>query len=124
MAQKDIKKEAFRAKHEGLLGSLQRSSEQLMIAGEELKKVNQPEAESAEKISHECRTLLNIVIGFTELMLDEVVGEINEEQKGSLKEILNSAHRLVQLTNTRVEQSAQKSCKKSEIVGDQEGTCR
>lgn len=104
--------EVSKAKHGELLGSLQSSSKQLMIAGEELKKVNQPETESAEKISHECRTLLNIVIGFTELMLDEVVGEINEEQRNSLSEILNSAHRLVQLTNTRVEQSAQKSCKK------------
>jgi signal transduction histidine kinase len=112
MAQKDIEKEVPEAKHRELLGNLQRSSNQLMIAGEELKKANRPETESAERISHECRTLLNIVIGFTELMLDEVVGEINEEQRNSLSEILNSAHRLMQLTNTSVEQTAQKSRKK------------
>jgi signal transduction histidine kinase len=108
MVQKDIKKEGLEEKRRELLGSLPCSHKQPMIAGEELKKVNQPETESGEKISHECRTLLNIVLGFTELMLDEVVGEINEEQRSSLTEILNSTHRLVQVIDTRVDQSAQK----------------
>jgi signal transduction histidine kinase len=112
MARKDTEKEVFKEKRGELLGSLRRSSKRLLIAGEELKKTDRLETESAEKISHECRTLLNIVIGFTELMLDEVVGEINQEQRSSLSEILNSAHRLLPLINSRFEQSAQKSLKK------------
>lgn len=53
-----------------------------------------------EKLSHEFRTPLNIIIGFTELMLDEVPGKINEQQRLSLNDILNSARRLLELVNS------------------------
>lgn len=86
-------------KREELLGNLQQSSEKLKKAGDELKKSECPEAESAGKISHECRSLLNVVIGFTELMLDETIGKINDEQRSSLTEVLSSARRLLQLIN-------------------------
>ncbi len=52
-----------------------------------------------EKIAHDCRSSLNVIIGFTELMLDEVPGKINEEQRSSLNDILNSGHRLLYLVN-------------------------
>lgn len=51
-------------------------------------------------LSHEFRTPLNIIIGFTELMLDEVPGKINEQQRLSLNDILNSAKRLLELVNS------------------------
>jgi signal transduction histidine kinase len=109
MAARDTDGEVIRRKRGELLGSLKRSSEKLKIAGDELKKAERLETESAEKISHECRSLLNVVIGFTELMLDEVVGEINDEQRSSLTEILNSARRLLYLINVPDEPSVQKS---------------
>ncbi len=56
-------------------------------------------------MSHDFRTPLNIIIGFTELMLDEVPGKINEEQRRSLNDILNSAKRLLELVNSMPEQS-------------------
>jgi signal transduction histidine kinase len=112
MARKDVKREALKEKRGELLKSLRRSSKQLEIAGEELKKADQLEVESVDKISHECRTLLNVVIGFTELMLDEVMGKINEEQRNSLTEISNSAQRLIKLNNIRAEQPARETEKK------------
>ncbi len=57
------------------------------------------------KIGHEFRTPLNIIIGFTELMLDEVPGKINEEQRRSLNDIMNSAKRLLDLVNSIPERS-------------------
>ena len=57
------------------------------------------ESDFLAKMSHEFRTPLNIIIGFTELMLDEVPGKINEEQRSSLNDILNSAKRLLELVN-------------------------
>lgn len=63
------------------------------------------EAEFLSKMSHDFRTPLNIIIGFTELMLDEVPGKINEEQRRSLNDILNSAKRLLELVNSMPEQS-------------------
>ena len=50
-------------------------------------------------MSHDFRTPLNIIIGFAELMLDEVPGKINEEQRRGLNDILNSARRLLELVN-------------------------
>jgi signal transduction histidine kinase len=55
--------------------------------------------ERLEKISHDLRTPLNIIIGFTELLLDEVPGKINDEQRRSLNDILNSGQRLLSLLN-------------------------
>jgi len=60
---------------------------------------------SLEGMSHEFRTSLNIIIGFTELMLDEVPGKINEEQRHSLNDILKSAKRLLELVNNMPEMS-------------------
>ena len=57
-----------------------------------------------ENISHDLRARLNIIIGFTELLLDEVPGKINDEQRLSLKDILNSGQRLFNLLNNYLEQ--------------------
>ncbi|MCK4863532.1 MAG: hypothetical protein KAS25_04500 [Dehalococcoidales bacterium] len=61
------------------------------------------ESEFLAKMSHDFRTPLNIIIGFTELMLDEVPGKINEEQRRSLNDILDSAKRLLDLVNSMPE---------------------
>lgn len=63
------------------------------------------EAESLSRISHDFRTPLNIIIGFTELMLDEVPGKINEDQRSSLNDILDSARRLLDMVNNMLEKS-------------------
>lgn len=60
-------------------------------------------ADFLAKMSHDFRTPLNIIIGFTELMLDEVPGKINEEQRSALNDILNSAKRLLELVNNTLE---------------------
>jgi signal transduction histidine kinase len=59
-------------------------------------------ADFLTKMSHDFRTPLNIIIGFTELMLDEVPGKINEEQRSALNDILNSAKRLLELVNNNL----------------------
>jgi signal transduction histidine kinase len=55
--------------------------------------------EKIEQISHDFRSPLNIIIGFTELMLEEIPGKINEEQRQCLKDVLNSSRRLLNLVN-------------------------
>lgn len=63
------------------------------------------ETDFSTKMSHDFRTPLNIIIGFTELMLDEVPGKINENQRRSLTDILNSARRLLDMVNNMAEHS-------------------
>lgn len=69
------------------------------MVGLEVEKGMKAGADFLAGMSHEFRTPLNIIIGFTELMLDEVPGKINEEQRRSLKDIMNSARRLLELVN-------------------------
>jgi signal transduction histidine kinase len=54
-------------------------------------------------MSHEFRDALNVIIGFTELMLDEVPGPINQQQRRSLNDILASSRRLQELVNEYLE---------------------
>jgi signal transduction histidine kinase len=56
-------------------------------------------ASRIEQISHDFRAPLNVIIGFTQLLLDESPGKINEEQRRNLNDILNSAGRLLELVN-------------------------
>ena len=64
-----------------------------------------PGAAYLEKMSHDFRAPLNIIIGFTELLLDEVPGKINDEQRRSLNDILNGSRRLLSLVHDCFEES-------------------
>ncbi len=85
---------------------LQSQSEELMTQQQELmektrevEKATQLKSEFLANMSHELRTPLNVIIGFSQLMVDEVPGEINEEQRQSLSDILDSSQSLLNLIN-------------------------
>ena len=69
------------------------------LSVEELRKAAQAKPEFIAHMSHELRTPLNVIIGFAELMLDEVPGKINEAQTQSLNDILSSGRHLLDLIN-------------------------
>ncbi|MFC1967439.1 sensor histidine kinase [Chloroflexota bacterium] len=81
---------------------------QLALVGDDLKLKEasdmvrpalQVKTEFLEHLSHDFRTPINVIIGFSELMLDEVPGTINEEQRQCLDDISNSGKRLLNLIN-------------------------
>lgn len=94
-----------------LYGALQEKARQLAAQNEELLarerelkektreavEANQLKTEFLSRISHELRTPLNPVIGFAELMLDEVPGPINEEQRQCLGDVLTAGKHLLDL---------------------------
>ena len=82
-----------------LVDSLQCSNKLLYEANEELRKATQAKSEFLAHMSHELRTPLNVIIGFSELMLDEVPGGINEEQRQCLSDILAGGKNLLSLIN-------------------------
>lgn len=86
-----------------LTDNLQRHSRLLHEANRELRKATRAKSEFVFKMSHEFRAALNIIIGFTELMLDEVLGPINQKQRHSLNDILDSSQRLLALVNEHLE---------------------
>ncbi len=50
--------------------------------------------ENLDKISHDIRSSINIIIGYTQLMLDQTTGKINARQRQALQDILKSSSRL------------------------------
>jgi len=78
---------------------LSAQQKELMEKSKELEIVNQTKSEFLANMSHEIRTPLNAVIGFAELMLDGLTGEINEEQRQNLNDIYSSGQHLLNLVN-------------------------
>jgi PAS domain S-box-containing protein len=78
---------------------LKAQHEELVEKSIELEAVSQAKSEFLANMSHELRTPLNAVIGFSELMLDGIPGEINDEQRECVNDILNSALHLLSLIN-------------------------
>lgn len=73
--------------------------QQLLDKTEEVARANQLKSQFLANMSHELRTPLNAIIGFSELMLDEVPGKINEDQKQCLADSLQSSRHLLSLVN-------------------------
>jgi PAS domain S-box-containing protein len=85
---------------------LQSQTEELMTQQQELiektgevERANQLKSEFLANMSHGLRTPLNVIIGFSELMRDEVPGKINEEQRQCLSDVLGSSQHLLNLIN-------------------------
>lgn len=87
----------------GVTARLRLQSKLLFEANEELKKATKAKSELLSRLSHEFRKTLNVVIGFTELLLEEKPGKINEEQKASLNDIHSGSKRLLYLINHYLE---------------------
>jgi signal transduction histidine kinase len=75
----------------------------LLETNEELQRAAQARTELLARLSHDSRKTLNVIIGFTELMLDEKTGKINQEQRASLNDVLSGSRRLLYLINSYLE---------------------
>jgi GAF domain-containing protein len=65
----------------------------------ELEVMSHHKSEFLASMSHELRTPLNAVIGFSEVLLERLVGDLNERQDEYLRDILNSGKHLQVLLN-------------------------
>lgn len=77
---------------------LERTRE-LEKTNKELKKSNEVKARLIANMSHELKTPLHSIIGFSEVLLERTSGELNENQKRYVTNILNSGRHLLQLVN-------------------------
>jgi len=93
--QLDAQNEELRVQSEELIAQQQ----ELVESTEEAARANQLKSEFLANMSHELRTPLNVIIGFSQLMRDEVPGKINQEQKQCLGDVLESSQHLLNLIN-------------------------
>lgn len=73
--------------------------EALRAKNRELEEANRVKSEFLATMSHELRTPLTAIIGFSELLLEGVMGDLSEEQQESLREVLNNGANLLSLIN-------------------------
>jgi signal transduction histidine kinase/CheY-like chemotaxis protein len=94
--------EGFNSMAEQLTSRDQQLSQQLQKiedTNEELTRSNRLKDEFLSTMSHELRTPLNAVLGMTELLQEEILGDINEEQLDALQTIESSGNHLLSLIN-------------------------
>jgi two-component system, NtrC family, sensor kinase len=65
----------------------------------ELEAASRHKSEFLANMSHELRTPLNAIIGFSQVLRDELFGEVNEKQADYLGDMLSSANHLLSLIN-------------------------
>jgi PAS domain S-box-containing protein len=78
---------------------LEKRAEELEEANASLREMDRLKTQFLANMSHELRTPLNSIIGFSEVLVDELVGPINEEQKEYGQDILDSGKHLLSLIN-------------------------
>jgi signal transduction histidine kinase len=64
------------------------------------------------KVAHDIRGAINIIYGYTQMMLDEATGQITPEQRNALNDILGSVTQLTVLTDKLVERTGIESPEK------------
>jgi PAS domain S-box-containing protein len=75
------------------------ANQQLELQNRELDRVNRLKSEFLASMSHELRTPLHTIIGFTELLGEELEGPLNEKQKRFLGHVHQDSQHLLALIN-------------------------
>jgi signal transduction histidine kinase len=82
-----------------LAANLNRMNDELRRLYEELETVSRHKSEFLANMSHELRTPLNAIIGFSELLEQQVYGELNEQQLRSVEDVREAGQHLLSLIN-------------------------
>ncbi len=82
-----------------LLDDMKMAKDELFQANLQLKELDLLKSMFIASMSHELRTPLNSVIGFSSVMLKEIPGPLNDEQKKQLTLVKKSANHLLDLIN-------------------------
>jgi signal transduction histidine kinase len=82
-----------------LAANVNRMNDELRHLYRELELASLHKSEFLANMSHELRTPLNAVIGFSQVLREEMFGDVNEKQAEYLDDILSSGNHLLSLIN-------------------------
>ncbi|MDY0387175.1 MAG: PAS domain S-box protein [Methanolobus sp.] len=76
-----------------------KTEEQMLLARIAAEEANRCKNELLANMNHELRTPLNSIIGYSDVMMDQDVGELNAEQRKYLQRINDAGYKLLVLIN-------------------------
>ncbi|MGH8064404.1 MAG: response regulator [Candidatus Entotheonellia bacterium] len=82
-----------------LAANLNRMTAELGRLYHQIEAANRHKSEFLASMSHELPTPLNAIIGFSEVLLERLFGDLNEKQEEYLRDILDSGRHLLSLIN-------------------------
>ncbi len=91
--------EQLRAVQEKYTRELTAANEELERRNEEIERANRLKSEFLASMSHELRTPLHTIIGFSELLAEELKGPLNDNQKRFVAHIHKDSMHLLELIN-------------------------
>ena len=71
----------------------------LQQTNKELERATRLKDEFLASMSHELRTPLNSILGMSEVLLEGILGDVNDKQRHSLETIQRSGNHLLELIN-------------------------
>ncbi len=90
---------AIQEMHERFTAELRAANRELELRNREAESANRLKTEFVASMSHELRTPLHTVIGFAELLMEEMEGPLNEKQKRFVGHIHRDSLHLLELIN-------------------------
>ena len=82
-----------------LAADVNRMSDELQRLYGELEKASRHKSDFLATMSHELRTPLNAIIGFSEVLQEQMFGELNERQRAYVEDVLAAGKHLLALIN-------------------------
>ena len=76
-----------------------RAGQQLQALNVELQRASKAKSDFLASMSHELRTPMNAILGFTEMVLDDVYGAVPPEIRGAVTDIHTCGKQLLRLIN-------------------------
>jgi signal transduction histidine kinase len=82
-----------------LAANVNKMNDELGRLYQELETVSRHKSDFLATMSHELRTPLNAIIGFSEVLREQMFGELNEQQLAYVDDVLEAGHHLLSLIN-------------------------